>query len=265
MSKKIRAYLDKIKNNEPINLAVFRRLVGKFDFYHSFNPTDIQAKKIIGNLYEVTFINPNLFEALEKIANVDNNRISAATQNLSHSYKTSGSLLFIRRDYDFPQVISIDKNGQYQSLNYNYASELLVVENRELFINPHRTLDFIREYCNHNFNNIDIILGNGCEVANSYHKQFLDRYERIFLLTDIDLGGFLIAKSMFNLLSLDKVVFLYPNDLLLRLQNVSERACKKEVIKAHGIAKQYPVLIPPMNAIIQTNNFLEQESYICNN
>lgn len=157
----IKSYLEKIDNNNPINLQKFNELVGELSLSHPFKPSDISARKVKGQQYQVIKINECLDKELRALANdIGSDRISSSRQNRSHNRKVDGSILLVRKYNSHPKVALFDKHGNYQGIN-QHSDRALLIENRQNFIDIDKTLSFLRRHACLCFEHpIDIIFGS---------------------------------------------------------------------------------------------------------
>ena len=109
----------------------------------------------------------------------------------------------------------------------------------------------------------DAIFGMGNEISNELHHKFLNQYNQLLLLPDMDLGGFLIYQNLVALLGQHKIDLLFPNDLADRLDNVVRVAEHNHLLRLKDIAIKHPQLASLINLITTKRKFIEQESYLC--
>lgn len=261
--KSLKKDIEDIDNGKPIHLAKFITSIGKLSLSHQYIATDIDARKIKGQLYLVERINERLFELLRHLVNdTGKDRISAARQNRSHSHKVKGSLLLIRKRDQHPEVVMMDEEGSFQHTR-KVSSRALLVENRQNFIYAQRTLTFLEKFTSfHPAQEVDVIFGEGNEICNSLHRQFLSQYESLYLFFDLDLGGLATARNLIALLPEKPVEFLVPFDIKARLQNVIEVPDADYIQKVINIGYSCPPLAPFARLIQEHGRTLEQESYL---
>ena len=137
--KLLSKYLQDVEQGTSINLVKFSGLLSQLSLAHDFKPSDINARKISGQLYRVTDINEELLNELQNLVkNLGNDRISAAKQNRSHNHKVLGSLLVIRKGLQHPNVVIFDEFGNFDYIE-NISQSALLIENRQNFISIERT------------------------------------------------------------------------------------------------------------------------------
>lgn len=261
--KSLKKYIEDIDNRRTIHLTKFITLIEMFSLPHQYMSTDIDARKIKGTQYQVERVNEHLMALLRHLVNDGGtDRISAARQNRSHSHKVKGSLFLIRKRDAHPNVVIIDEAGHFQYPK-KISKKALVVENRQNFIYTKRTLTFLEKYTQfESEQDIDVIFGEGNEISNSLHKQFLTQYEHLYLFLDLDLGGLITARNLISLLPKTPIEFLIPADIESRLKNVTEISDVGYIQKVIDIGSACPPLAPFAKLIKEHRCTLEQESYL---
>lgn len=262
--KKIQKSLEDIKNHRPINLLGFKNLLADLNLRNKSMANNIEAKRVGSQKYIVNHIPYYLWYELEKLANtVNSDRISAAQQNLSHSHNVLGSFIVLRHHNQPLEILEIDVNGDYK-INRIMSSQALLIENRQLFISIQATLDFLYSQTNYpKDESLDIIFAAGNEIANKQHKKFLSQYQHLYCLFDVDLGGLLIAKNLYDLLDHSLITWLMPDNIEQRLQNVVLKCDEGYIEKVLKLGQQQPKLKYIVNLIAQHYKILEQEEYLC--
>lgn len=276
MSKQLKTIMDKINGGKPINLSTFQKLLNTIRFHHVFMHSDITCRKASDNtnLYYIEHINQDLLAEINQLIGYEDDKNNASTQNLSHAYKVEGSLLLVRNYDSHPQVVLIDKQQNYQTPCPPQNKYAVIIENRQLFIHIHKTLDFLQGCANNlkdsdalkillQRKNFDVIFGMGNEISNELHHKFLNQYSQLLLLPDMDLGGFLIYQNLVALLGKHKIDLLFPSDLADRLDNVVRAAEHNHLLRLKDIAIKHPQLASLINLITTKRKFIEQESYLC--
>jgi 5S rRNA maturation endonuclease (ribonuclease M5) len=259
----LKHYIENIDKNKPINLQRFIGLVEQLSLFHTFQPSDISARKVKGQLYQVISINDDLYKELRKLVNdIGWDRISSSRQNRSHQDKVDGSLLLVRENNSHPNVVLFDKEGHFKGINRNSCRALLI-ENRQNFISIDKTLAFLKKKTDLNFETpIDIIFADGNEISNSLHRCFFDYYKKLYLFFDLDLGGLTIAKNMNALLPNIPKEFLVPKDIEVRLQKIIEKQSTEYIDKVIKIGCKDQLIAPYAKLIKDYQRILEQESYL---
>lgn len=260
---KINKLIECIEQEKPLNLKSFQRQLERFSFRnpYSLEASDFKARKVDRNRYVITTVNPDLMTELRKLSvSLGNDRISAARQNHSHDYKVSCSLLFIRRGHNPPEVVMIRNDESYEYFSPT-SPYLLIIENRELFVEIERTLHFLMHQGLIDTLDFDIVWGAGKEIANNYHRAFLKEYQKIYGLFDLDRGGLTIAKSLLQLVSVP-FYFLVPADIDQRLARVTEICDNAYIDEVLQIAKTEPRLASYAWIIEKHQKVIEQEEYL---
>ena len=270
---RLRKYLENIDNQKPVNLIAFRRMVGSLNLNHRFNLSDIESKKAEGAKYFITHIHPDLLDNLRQYAaHAGSDRISAACQNNSHSHKVVGSYLLVVQSAHslssgcHPIVVLFDEQGRtiYPSpaLDRCRAKNAVLIENRQLLIQWRQTIAFLQSHCGFACNDFDVIFAAGNEISNSFHKQYLSRYQKLYFCFDIDLGGVVIAKNLINLLPDCNYEFVMPMDINDRLSCVTQLMKPSDVNEIKNHAKGHAGLNAVSHVIGTHFKRIEQESFL---
>lgn len=259
----LKRYIDNIDNSKPINLQKFISLVGQLSLSHTFQPSDVSARKVKGQLYQVININERLSKELRALVeSIGWDRISSSRQNRSHKHKVDGSLLLVRERSSHPNVVLFDKDGNFSGINQN-SDRALLIENRQNFIAIDKTLTFLNKEAGLNFElPIDVIFADGNEISNALHGHFLGYYKKLYLFFDFDLGGLIIAKNVNALLPNTLKEFVVPKDIDTRLSKVVEKQSPEYIDKVLKIGLADPLLAPYAKLIKDHQRILEQESYL---
>lgn len=271
---RLRKMLANIDAGKPINLNLFLGMIDKLNLRDRFTISDIESSKVKGDRYKIEHIKPSLVDALKAYAGSDDlDRISAATQNQSHSKKVIGSYLNVLRSAHesnagaHPIFIKFDEYGNATyppdtALMFESSQDLLIIENVQLFLFWQRTIAFLKGSCGFKSDSFDIVLGRGNEISNSNHKRYLSSYQTIYMCLDIDLGGLMIAKNLINLVPGTPYQFLMPNDIDYRLSNVVELIEPKTLNDIRFIGSHYAGLSKAAGIISDHTKTIEQESFL---
>lgn len=280
-----------IENGKSINLLRFKKLVDSLNLGVRFELSDIKATKSSGNNYRVISLPTELEYALTNyVQQTGHNRISSARQNLSHSHKVMGSYLLLIHDahlsdsskpsnLSHPIVITIDAPGipsyppsflKEQSLDIQAITEMerrevkdaVIIENRQLFLNWTQTKSFLETHCQFSSSNYDVIFGSGNDISNSLHRKFLSNYRKLYVCSDIDLGGVAIASNLIKLLPESLIDFVMPDDIEDRLNQVASFIKSKTVSDIRHVCAHHVELDAVCKMITKTHKTLEQESYL---
>lgn len=256
-------FLEKIKDGKPINLMSFYNLIDSYNLSRPRQTSDVEARLVKGQTYTVTFIDTNLLDDLEKLALIDKStRTSASLQNNSHASNVNGSFLIVREGLKDPSVVILDEYGEYRS-TVTYSNEALIIENRQNFIDADITVSFLESHTSFQFHDaLNIIFAEGNEISNHLHKMYLCHYDKLYLCMDFDLGGLTIANNLMSLLPDTEIIFLAPDDIALRLDNIVERVSNKEIDAVIKLGQVNSRLLPYAKLIKDKQKVLEQESYL---
>lgn len=280
-----------IENGKSINLLRFKKLVDSLNLGVRFELSDIKATKSSGNNYRVISLPTELEYALTNyVQQTGHDRISSARQNLSHSHKVMGSYLLLIHDahlsylskpsnLSHPIVITIDAQGipsyppsflKEQSLDIQAITKMerrevkdaVIIENRQLFLNWTQTKSFLETHCQFSSSNYDVIFGSGNDISNSLHRKFLSNYRKLYVCSDIDLGGVTIASNLIKLLPESLIDFVMPDDIEDRLNQVASFIKSKTVSDIRHVCAHHVELDAVCKMITKTHKTLEQESYL---
>lgn len=262
--KRLKQYMEKVDEHEPINLNKFFRLLDSFNLSEMRKPSDIEAIKHQGDLYVVLSIAEGLNNQIRMLLPLSGveKRAGMATQNKSHSVKVNGSFIIKRAGVSEPIIVMIDSQGEYRK-DIEQPDTALLLENRQNFIDVDKTLAFLAKRTHFNVeHDMDVIFTEGNEISNSLHKPFLSQYKHLFLCLDIDLGGLLIAKNIASLLPNTSFDFLIPDDISSRLERVVEVKPSDYLDKVINAGRSHPELKLAVKLIKDSRKTLEQESYL---
>ena len=283
--------LANIGDGKSINLLRFKKLVDSLNLGIVFELSDIKAKKVSGNNYRVISFPTQLEDALTNyVQQTGHDRISSARQNLSHSHKVMGSYLLLIHDahlsnsskscnLSHPIAITIDAQGvpsypppflKEQLLDMQSSTDVerrkvkdaIIIENRQLFLNWTQTKAFLEAQCRFSSSDYDVIFGSGNDISNSLHRKFLSSYRKLYVCSDVDLGGTTIASNLIKLLPDSLIEFVMPDDIEDRLNQVASFIKPKTVSDIRHICANHAELYAVCKAITKTHKTLEQESYL---
>lgn len=283
--------LSNIGDGKSINLMRFKKLIDSLNLGVRFELSDIKATKSSGNNYRVISLPTELDQVLKHYVNqTGHDRISSARQNLSHSHKVMGSYLLVIHDahlsdlsqpsnLSHPIVITIDAQGmpsyppsflEEQPLDMQANTEVerrkekdaVIIENRQLFLNWNQTKAFLKTQCQFSSSYYDVIFGSGNDISNSLHQEFLSNYRKLYVCSDIDLGGVTIASNIIKLLPDSLIEFVMPDDIEGRLNQVAGSIKPKTVSDIRHVCANHAELDAVCKVITKTYKTLEQESYL---
>lgn len=269
---RLKNYLDNINEGKPINLLAFRTIISQLSLRHRFELSDISAIKQKKERYLVTEIHPLLLQELQRYtAQGTGDRISAARQNASHNHNVIGSYLLVIQNASkdtcqHPVLITFDGVGGLiypnSSDQKTQAKNVLILENRQLFLRWQQTISFLELNCGFFCSDFDIVFGAGNEIANPLHTTFLSKYGKMYFCFDIDLGGASIAKSLINRLPNTPYEFLMPYDIDARLEQVVELKTANDISALRAICHGYDGLSAVCSVISRHFKSIEQESFL---
>jgi len=188
-------------------------------------------------------------------------RVSAAYQNSSHSHKVNGSYLLLRRLSQHPSIVLFDSSGI--NTEYCQSKTAIIVENRELFIHADKTFKVASTMMSiPTYPAMDMVFGAGNEISNSLHKDFLSKYEKLYLCFDCDFGGLSTAKNLRNMLPESDLNICFPYNLKERLDNVIVPATIDTLNKIAELGVNSSFVRPFTSLIFHTRKTIEQESFL---
>ncbi|PHS59773.1 MAG: hypothetical protein COB00_17405 [Alcanivorax sp.] len=265
-SSKIESYLKKIDAGQPIDLSNFWALINSLELSLEPSRCDVEARKVKGVLYKVTSIAPELRNELLVMVNEKaDDRITAARQNNSHAFSVNGSMLIIREGIMHPQVVLFDQAGQTTHPELKTYSRALLIENRQNFISIEKTLRFLESHCgvcSSDASNLLIVFAEGNAITNVLHRTFLNQFNTLYLLLDVDAGGLQIASNLIDLIPAAEHVFLTPADIEQRLKSVRSSSSPESIERVLRLGRRHHQLAPIAKLIYETRRELEQESYL---
>lgn len=261
--KQLQIYLDKIENEEAIDLAKLKTLIDKSNLNTKELVHEIQARRVSAQRYLVRVIPESLMLDLRALAQASGtDRISAAQQNRSHKHRVSGSFLVARKRDQYPGVILFDAEGKWTGWS-EQSEQALLIENRQNFLDITATLKFLHKCTEMDVpETLDIIFCDGNAGSNRLHQEFFSNYQKLWLFLDLDLGGLRIARNLDHLVNNVEKTFILPFDIEDRLANVIE-VCEPDYLKKiRHFATESPLISTPAKLILKTNRKLEQEAHL---
>jgi hypothetical protein len=257
---KLKQYIERYDKVGRFNYAKFSALIKDLDIGLTVGPSTVIAKKVIGELYEVAFIDEKFEKTLREYAALGDTREALSKQNKSHSTNVGGSMLVVRDNANHPYTVIFDGDGEYVSPSIiNHSSTCLIVENLENFLQIEKTLALVAENSTEKFT---VVFAGGNAVTNKLHAGYFESFEKVILFLDLDLGGLQIANALKNLVpSVEMTFFMAPNTEQL-LSAVIGTQKSNYLEKVIGMAEKQPFLRPACRLIIKHKKVLEQEAYL---
>lgn len=259
-------YLLKIQAGEPINLEALIAQLGRAGVPEIDISRILVGQKIskAKPSYAVTVIDALAFDSLlARFQPSDvQGRTGAALDGNSHAVGVSESILIFRSEYYPHPTVAITDQGEW------VVPRLLgpigvIVENLENFLRFHETIAFIGSILPFDFNEFELIYGSGNQVTNSLNAPVLKRFDVIYCLFDVDVGGMRMFKTLKTLLPGQAINFLAPTDMhgrLTRSKNLLSDEHRIELFeKYRDLSPETDRLISCMRA---TGRILEQETYL---
>ncbi len=263
-STRLASYLQSIRDGKLLNYSTFERELRKQSVPESTMHDCFSAELVKPNKYRVRIVNQNCFDSLyARFGKVSlENRTNAALAGDSHRTKVSGSFLLLRNQQNLqPVAVWFEADTFYCSVKQSrYA---LLVENLENYIATDQMVAFLKQ-CGVvvDVSKIDVIYASGNQITNRLHRPFLQSYQTIFCLFDVDLGALKMYQALCNMLSDTEIRFVYPEDIFQRLKGTARQMPaneRAELLKYVGHSAELDQLIQHMR---ETGNKLEQETYL---
>ena len=260
---KLSQYLQNIQEGKAINFDVFRDTLLKKNIPDTRINRLFRVELIKPKQYKIEILNQEDFSNLCQQVGYHNSlsRITAAFKGRSHKVAVSGSFLLLKSPYiDHPQVIIFDKESWFCPVES--CKQLLLVENLENFLSYQKTIHLLKQWDLMPDTVFDIIFSAGNQINNSLHRNYLNAYEKVFCLFDLDVGALKTFKSLTTWLSKAHLEFIIPPNIIDRLLHSewylssSERAL---LTKYTGLSHEIDHLIITMR---DSGKKLEQETYL---
>lgn len=261
---RLASYLQAIKAGKLMNFSALVKELTKKSVPQSTIDRCFMAELLKQQKYRVHIVDEVGFNELYErfFSDAINSRTAAALAGNSHRTKVSGSYLLLRRSQHTQPVVVWFEGGSFHCPVVQSRIAILV-ENLENYISIDQ-LPILLNRCgiSIDINQADIIYASGNRVTNKLHQPFLQQYKQIFCLFDVDLGALKMYQSLHLLLSSTELRFLYPLDIVKRL-NVSERRMsateRANLLRYQGLSTDLDQLIRFMR---NSGTKLEQETYL---
>lgn len=261
---RLAAYLDAVRSGKLLNYPGLVQELVKKSISESTIRSCFSAELVRLGKYRVQILDEENFSQLfERFSgNTTNDRKHAALYGDSHRVPVSGSYLLLRKDNQ-PHPVVVWFEGKTFSCPVPQYQTAILIENLENYIAIDLLPDLLK-ICDISveIDQIDVIYGSGNQITNQLHQPFLQNYEHLFCLFDIDPGALKMYQSLKKMLPAVNLQFSYPKDIVHRL-NTSERkmsvAERADLLTYTGISPEIDKLIQFMR---KSGNTLEQETYL---
>ncbi len=209
----MKRYLDKIRQNQPINYPAFLKNL----------PVEVRSRhrdifrpqKVSANRWLVEVINESAFEALLARAAAPKSRVQAAHQGDSHRHSTGISFLLIyHHKLATTRPDTVVLSGIDTDIGFTPTSRVLVVENERNFYHFRDMLAFAGRTAGADLslNNCDVVLGGGNRITGAENLAWLDNtYQQVLCAFDYDAGGLHMFATVAATLG-HKASFVQPAD-----------------------------------------------------
>ena len=261
-------YLEKINNNQLINIPLFLKSAEAFSLTETQLLKIISWRKINSRQYSISILNQTEFDSLvlQFPCKPITNRVEASSSGDSHIQQVSGSILsLLAFQQDFPQLVIISNNGDYQSpgkLHHN----LLIIENLENFLALIQHPDKLKLWLDNDWS-CDIVYAQGNAISNQLHQKFFSQYAKIRCLLDIDLGGFRIFKNINQLTPSCLCEFVFSHYYSEKYQQYGTPLTHQQRLQfiQEYTQNTYPNALEEIILhVLKYNQFAEQEILLCN-
>ncbi len=261
---RLATYLNAIKVGKLVNFTVLVNELTKKSVPDSIINACFAAELVKPQKYRVQILDKACFSDLcERFAGRSaDSRVAAALNGDSHRTRVSGSYLLLRNK-KHPQPVVVWFEGGKFVCPIPQSRTAILIENLENYI----VFDQLSVFLNLcgvtvDITNVDVIYASGNQVTNKLHQPFLEEYEQLLCLFDIDLGALKMYQSLCQLLPEVDLIFVYPKDIVERLRasdrrmDASERA---DLLNYRDITPELDLLIQLMR---DNGTKLEQETYL---
>lgn len=205
------------------------------------------------NIEEYTALKVKMNIDVEKI-----DRTSASIHGDSHLISVSYAFLLVKESINATiKTIFFEHNCISQTESFTLKKKVIIIENLENFGN---ILANFRKI-NIDVNEYSFIFGSGNTITNIKFREFLQTFDEVLCLFDIDEGGF----RMFSTLEKHhkNCQFIYPENILELMDKYVAKTHPKEVILAlNSRFGKHEKLHPILTIVNSTQKTLEQELYL---
>ncbi|MDC9725702.1 MAG: DUF2220 family protein [Gammaproteobacteria bacterium] len=207
----LKQYLDKIKAGKPIN---FTRFINLLPSFYEKQKRDLFSVSLQSPQKWIVSCSLEVFQELEKLAKVPENRIEAAAMGNSHRAKVSSGFLLVYHQNlsdSRPDVVYLEQESYLQC--FQSKKYLLIVENEENFFLSNSMLKLASIFTNQQIDltNTDIVLGSGTRVTSRLAQSWYQQYDSILCAFDYDLAGLKMYRTLQANLG-EQVHFLQPQN-----------------------------------------------------
>ena len=260
----ISKYLEKIKSGKPINFDSFCKQLHQQGYDAQTILKIFSTQKFSKSSYQVSIIDAEQFAWLQ--ADFPDytitNRVSAAQAGDSHKHAVSQAMIILwPNQQNQPTVVLNDVNGIKSPVAL--SQRLLIIENQENFVQKNETLAFLKhQFPGFNDEALDIVWGSGNAISNRLNKAFLNHYQYIDCLLDLDVGGLSIFANLYELTAHPRLNFLLPPCANEQLKNSKIDLQNEHLPNLRKFHENYPILRPAIKLMIGHKKMLEQEMYL---
>lgn len=268
MKNKLRKYLQSLEAGEPIDWPGLRHLLIKCNV----NPSTIDeifrpARE--GNEWRVTAKNQAAYNALLDHLGITadlSTRASAARHGRSHDVSVSGNVVIVKNPaFSYSVAYECDAQGNWV-FPAETASELVIVENLECYLQRDRLMPFLSARCGLMLDpkGVDIAYASGNAITKACNRSWLERYASIHCVLDVDAGGLRIFTSLNRLLddSGPELMYVIPKNLPELLETTQRMMDERERTSVAA----YMDMEAPVGLIARTllnaGKTIEQEVYL---
>lgn len=146
-------------------------------------------------------------------------KITASATGDSHSVRSTHSMIVCwPKGSDSPQVAYWE--GQHWLAPTKTSREAIILENETLFLMRQATLEGLRTWFEADYSEMDWVFAGGNSISKASNREFLSRYQKLHVMTDMDLGGLVIFNNLQNLMTGSKteLAHVFPERMQSLLQ-----------------------------------------------
>jgi 5S rRNA maturation endonuclease (ribonuclease M5) len=251
-------YLKKIKNFEELSFSGFKNTCLKHNISNETISNVFSAKGNGNNKYVLSIKNQELFNDtfLKFEYESENVKVESALRGNSKLSKSPYSILNFKGNYDDINGISIIFKKKVFTLNFELKKKLIIIEN----VNTYCDIISFFKNSNINLNEYNFIFGSGNSITNNHFVDFLNEYDSIFCLFDIDLGGLKFFKTLSKNIN-SKLCFYFDEDNEKKLIKYGNKITNKQYLTLIDLYSNIPELEKVINSIKKNKKFVEQEVF----
>lgn len=188
---------------------------------------------------------------------------AAAMTGSSHRFASSHSITLVCSQKE-PHPTAVVSGGGGVITPRPIGRIGLIVENLELFVRFNETIAFCNEFTGLDAalsDSLEVIYGSGAAITGHPASKFLQTFEGLYCLPDMDAGGLEICLALHKRLPELNLSILFPRNLMQMLKSAGEPFTEAERIRLVSLA-QIKLTSEPANILLSAGKKLEQEVYL---